>query len=458
MLTSEKNMLIDRIASAGVVGAGGGGFPTAFKFKSEQPINTIIVNGAECEPLLKVDQNLLARYPENILTALEAVMQACEAEDGVIAFKKKYGEAREAIEKLLADGSRPSIRIFYVDDAYPVGDEHVLVSNVTGKTIPAGELPLSVGAVVMNVETLFNVSRALEGYPVTDKYVTVNGAVNRPATFLAPLGITVGELIKAAGGATTNDFSLVLGGPCMGRIVTESEPVIKTTKGLLVIPKDHQLLGSFSRNLSRELKKALNVCCQCRKCTDLCPRYLLGHPLEPHKIMRAVSNMVADPKTLPQALLCSECGVCDLFACPFQLSPRQVNRYLKAEFVKSDFTPPKWTLSTPSPLPAISGDWSYQSLRQIPTERMINSLGVKIFDRRLEWAEDKLNVSVDQVRLPLKQHAGKPTVPIVKIGDSVAKGDLIASIPTGTLGADLHASISGLIHDIQDEIVIKGGV
>ncbi|APC09190.1 4Fe-4S dicluster domain-containing protein [Neomoorella thermoacetica] len=444
MPASELNAIINKIASAGVVGAGGGGFPTAFKLKTNTPIQTVIINGAECEPLLKVDQELMARCPAELLATLAVIVAATGAQTGVIALKEKYREAHAALAGEI--NNYPELKLHLLPDVYPMGDEHLLTYSVTGKTIPPGGLPLQAGAVVLNVETLYNIHQALEGQPVTHKYVTVTGAVRQPVTARVPVGTPVRELLALAGGPVVEDYLLIAGGPCMGKVTGINAPVTKTTKGIIVLPLDHPLATNYQRDLNRELKLALKVCCQCMQCTDFCPRNLLGHPLEPHRVMRAVTYGLADI-TLPQGLLCSECGLCDLYACPFNLSPRQVNRKIKAELQQKGFRPGPWAATTPSP---------FREGRQVPTKNLISRLGLKeYYARPVTFREG--NITVNQVRLPLKQSAGAAPQPVVKVGDWVERGALLARTADDTLGASLHASISGTIMALNHDIVIQGG-
>ncbi|GEA18399.1 4Fe-4S dicluster domain-containing protein [Moorella sp. E306M] len=441
---SELNAIISKIASAGVVGAGGGGFPTAFKLKTGTPIQTIIINGAECEPLLKVDQELMARYPAELLATLATLVQATGARTGVIALKEKYREAHAALAGEISN--YPGLKLHLLPDVYPMGDEHLLTYSVTGKIIPPGGLPLQAGAVVLNVETLYNIHQALKGNPVTHKYITVTGAVRKPITARVPVGTPVRELLALAGGPAVDQYLLIAGGPCMGKVTSINAPVTKTTKGIIVLPLDHPLAFGYQRDLNRELRLALKVCCQCQQCTDFCPRHLLGHPLEPHRVMRAVTYGLADI-TLPQALLCSECGLCDLYACPFNLSPRQVNRKIKAELQQKGFRPGPYPTGIPSP---------FREGRQVPTQRLITRLGLReYYERPVTFREG--NLTVNQVHLPLKQSAGIAPEPVVKIGDRVSAGDLLARIKDDTPGANLHASINGTITAINSNIVIQGG-
>jgi Na+-translocating ferredoxin:NAD+ oxidoreductase RnfC subunit len=438
----ELKALLDAVEAAGVVGAGGGGFPTAVKLKAEA--DTIIINGAECEPLLNADHLLMVHYADMLIQTLAVLVKLTGACQGIIALKGKYEGAVQAFTDVI--GSNENLRLFKLADRYPVGDEHLLVQNVTGRSIPPGGLPFHVGVIVINVETLYNIGHALAGKPVTCKFVTIAGDVKQPITVKAPLGITAGELLDLAGGPGNSDYLLIEGGPCMGKPTTSGKPITKTTGGLIALPTSHPLAMSYSRTVKKNLNLALSVCSQCHQCTDLCPRRLIGHPLEPHRIMRAVSYNIADKVALPQALLCSECGVCDLYACPFGLSPRHMNQLLKVELKRNSFRP-TWK---PASIPR-----GYEG-RQIPYDRLLRRMGLAEYNQEAVWMDTE--VKAKSVSLPLQQHTGAPSVPIVQIGQKVKEGELIAEIPTGKLGAALHASLTGQVVEIGNEIVIRGGV
>lgn len=437
-----SGQFMEKIKDAGVVGAGGGGFPSWAKLKTG--VDVIIVNGAECEPLLRVDQQLLFRYSEEIASALNQIMLDTGAGKGVIALKKKYKEAWGALQS--ACRKYPDIGLHVLEDIYPTGDEHLLAYAVTGKAIPPGQLPLSVGAIVLNVETMYNIFAALEGSPVTHKFVTVTGAVRSPRTLRVPLGMSVDEVIEIAGGATVKEYAKISGGLCMGRIMGSNEPVIKTTKGLVVLPADHQLVLMYRQDISKSLKRAMAVCSQCQQCTDLCPRYLLGNPIMPHRVMRAAAYNIADETAVKQALLCSECGVCDIYACPSGLSPRAVNKAIKKELqqkgvkINGDLTG--------------SGVMESREWRQLPTKRLVMRLGVALYD--VEAPLYLENIEAEEVRLPLKQHAGVASEPLVKKGEKVVVGQRIAVAPGGALSTNLHASINGIITAVDSGIVICG--
>src|ERR1035437_6961994 len=206
-----------RLEELGIVGAGGGGFPAAVKVKTK--VSLVIANAAA--PFLR---------------GMQMVMEMVGAREGAVGIKEKYTEIIEVLEQK----APPGVRVVPLPDVYPAGDEFILVHMITGKVIPPGGLPKDVDAVVANVETLINI--ALDR-PVTHKYLTVAGAVATPVTLRVPVGITIGEVIEAAGGATVDDFGVLLGGVMMARPAADLDvPVTKTTGGIVVLPASHSLI------------------------------------------------------------------------------------------------------------------------------------------------------------------------------------------------------------------------
>ncbi|HOX24073.1 MAG TPA: SLBB domain-containing protein, partial [Elusimicrobiales bacterium] len=183
-----------QLRNAGVVGAGGAGFPTYVKASSNA--ETAIVNAAECEPLLHKDLELLYRHTDKMLDGLELLMSSVGAAKGIIGIKRKHGAALKTVEAAAA--KRRGVSVCPLDDFYPAGDEYCLVYETTRRVIPPGGLPLDAGAVVCNVETLFNAAQA-EQKPVTEKYLTVTGEVNTPVTLKLPVGTLFSEAIRLAG-------------------------------------------------------------------------------------------------------------------------------------------------------------------------------------------------------------------------------------------------------------------
>ncbi|HRE28991.1 MAG TPA: SLBB domain-containing protein, partial [Anaerolineales bacterium] len=330
---------------------------------------------------------------------------------------------------------------------YPAGDEQVLVYDVTGRVVPEGGLPLNVGCVVQNIETLYNVAAALDGTPVTSKFVTVIGAVRNPVTVRVPLGITLKQVIDLAGGATVPDPVVLNGGAMMGEVAGSLDaPVTKRTKILLVLPNEHQL--SVRRRTPREVfdTHAIAACDQCYMCTDFCPRHAQGHAIQPHKLILLLASGV--PMTDAQmagALLCCECRTCN-YACPVHLAPGDIALNIKRDLVKAGIKNPYHRQTEVS---------STRDYRRVPMVRLVNRLGLEKFD--VEAPLTPVDRSYGRVTLLLRQHAGVAAQPAVSVGQAVVVGDVVASIPEGALGAPVHASIAGTVVEIRaDAIVIEG--
>ncbi|HYW74869.1 MAG TPA: SLBB domain-containing protein, partial [Pyrinomonadaceae bacterium] len=260
------------IRNAGVVGAGGAGFPAHVKANAQ--VEYIIANGAECEPLLHKDFELMLHYPERVVHGVQLLLQATGAREGIIGVKDKN---QRAIDALSAAINQSNIRLHTLGDFYPSGDEYILVYEATGRLIPPQGLPLDVGIVVNNVETLYNISAAADGAPVIEKFITVAGAVNTPVTFVAPIGMSYRDAIATAGGASIAEFAVFVSGIMMGKLEFDLDhPITKTCAGLIVLPTDHTLVERKGKPEAVMHHIGKSACDQCSYCTELCPRYTLG--------------------------------------------------------------------------------------------------------------------------------------------------------------------------------------
>lgn len=427
-----------RVFEAGVVGAGGAGFPTHVKLNAEAEI--YLVNGAECEPLLKVDQQMADEQAEWLLKGLLYGMAATGAGQGIIALKAKYQAAIDRLTPLLPE----RVRLHILPDIYPAGDEVITIWLATGRRVPPAQLPLSIGVVVSNVQTLINVARAVElEQPVTHRTLTVNGAVGEPLTVSLPLGTPLREALALAGGPSVANPAYINGGPMMGRLVDDlDEPVTKTTGGLLVLPDDHLLVRRRRQSMSTVLSMARSVCEQCTLCTELCPRHLIGHELPPHLIVRATNYQhLAQPSVLLSALTCSECGICEAYACPVEISPMRLNQALKAR-LRAEGARYEGTLRDADPM---------AEYRLLPVSRLISRLELKPFNHK---APMRAAVHAPrEVRLPLRQHIGAAAQPCVVAGQQVRLGECIATLPDGQLGVPLHASIDGRVAEVGADVI-----
>lgn len=435
--------ILKKVRDAGVVGAGGAGFPTHVKLDAKA--DTVIVNGAECEPLLRVDQQLMVTKAAVLLETLQMLVEQLGAKEGVIALKGKYHDAVDSLSAELA--KYPKLRIHELDNFYPAGDEQVTVYEVTGRIVPEGGIPLHVGVVVTNVETLLNIKAATEDKSVTHSYVTITGEVREPKTLLLPVGITVGQAIDLAGGATVPTYRVVNGGPMMGTLIGPEALVTKTTKGLIVLPEGHSLVAQLEKDLGQTLKEASTACMQCSMCTEVCPRGLLGHRLKPHILMRMAGyNSTCDEVTTPMnAFLCCGCRLCE-YACVMDLQPWKLNNNLKKVMGEQGI---RNTLNAKPEQTA-----KFREYKKYPVGKLVRQLGLADYDRPAPM--DEKPPVFDRVCIPLRQHVGVPAQPVVQVGDRVPEGAVIGEIPEGKLGATVHASIAGVVKEVgPDGIVIQ---
>lgn len=423
---------------SGVVGAGGAGFPTHVKLST--PVEIFLVNGAECEPLLRVDQQLSVKYAELLVRGLELAMQAVGAKEGIIAFKEKYKEAIAKVGALL----RPNMRIHILKDIYPAGDEVITIWMATGRRVPPAALPKDVGVAVNNVLTLINLARAVdEKQAVVTRTLTVAGAVASPITVTVPLGTSVRDVVARAGEITVKEPFFVSGGPMMGKLMSTLDvPVTKTTGGIIVLPHDNIVIRRHRKPMRDILNVARAVCEQCNLCTELCPRHLIGHELHPALIVRAANyRNIGNPSVLLSALTCSECAICEQWACPVDISPMRINIALKQQF-RAEGARYVGDLRKLDPM---------AEHRLVPVSRLITRLGIAAYNKPAPLDESPCLPS--EVILLLRQHVGAPAKPVVAVSDQVRTGDLVADLSMDVLGARLHASIDGRVTEITDQFI-----
>lgn len=429
------SQLVEQVRAAGVVGAGGAGFPTHVKLDAR--VDTYIVNAAECEPLLYKDQELIRHHAERMVDGLRRAMEATGASRGVIAIKKKYGRAIEALKPFV----RHPIEFYLYESFYPAGDEFVIVYDVTKRLIPPQGIPLQVGCAVNNVETFINISLAAEGVPVTHTAMTIAGAVREPISVVVPIGVTMGEVLALSGGATIEDPVALDGGAMMGKPLLDwGKRVTKTSGGFIVVPRGHNLIRRKTTSMDVKVHIAKSACDQCMYCTEFCPRYLLGYAIEPHKVMRSVGFAgEAEAGWARLGLQCCECSVCDLYACPEDLPPKDMCVRSKVIWRERDPKAP--------PLPSTGRPHPMRDARRIPLSRLILRLGLTEWDVHAPMVDR--TVTPHAVQLLLGQHIGAPAAPVVREGDGVVEGQLVAAIPEGKLGANLHASITGRVAKVD---------
>lgn len=436
----ELSTLIQTMKDGGIVGAGGAGFPSYAKL--DKKADTIILNCAECEPLFNLHRQLLAKFAKEILTALEQVRCAIEADRVIIAIKPTYTNAIEAVEFYLPEFKNTTISL--LPEIYPAGDEIVTIYETTGRIVKPGKLPISEGVIVYNVETMLNTYYAInEGKGVTHKYIVVAGEVKKPIMVKAPLGMKYKDVVALAGGETIDDFAYIGGGVMTGNLVSGTDVVTKTSNAILVLPSNHPVVLKRKTRTQISIARAMSACCQCRSCTDLCSRNVLGYPIEPHKFMRAVSKgMESDTQSVLNSMYCSQCGLCELYACPQDLSPRTLIGVAKAQLRQKGVKMPEV---------AFEGVHTDRDYKKVPMGRLIGRLGLTKYNVGARFIENELNPK--EVKIKLSQHIGAPCTAIVAKGDTVAAGDVVATAGD-KLGASIHASISGQVTSVTDSYLI----
>jgi Na+-translocating ferredoxin:NAD+ oxidoreductase RnfC subunit len=435
-------MLSQKLREYGVVGAGGAGFPTYVKAQSH--VEFVIANGAECEPLIHKDAELMKHFPAEIVAGMHSMMDATGARSGKFGIKTKNAEALEAIKAHL-DPAR--VDLVALGDFYPSGDEYELVYSATGRLIPPAGIPLQVGCVVNNVETLYNVSLAQKGTAVTDKFLSVCGAVRQPKSFWAPVGTAFRDLIKAAGGATFPEFGIFVSGIMMGTLTFDADDVVtKTTGGLIVLPRDHYLMTRRTRSQQEMNHIGKSACDQCSYCTEFCPRYLLGYEIVPHKVMRSLGFTATGAEIWNQwAELCCSCGLCTLYACPEDLYPKEA-----CDQGKHDRRAAGLTFVQQRPVEV----HPMKEYRRVPLAQLRKRLQVEEYERETPFAEVHLRPA--QVRIKMRQHAGEPAVPCVAEGGKVTRGQAVGRVDESKLGVHVHASIDGTVRRVTPEYVEIG--
>lgn len=439
----EINELIGVVKDSGVCGAGGAGFPSYGKIDARA--KTIILNCAECEPLLRLHRQVLEKYPYEILSTLYQMALSIGCNQVLIGVKEAYKHTVEAIQAHLR--SFPIISIGLLPEVYPAGDEVVMIHELTGKVVPPGSIPIQVGVAVFNVETVFNIYQALKAKkPVTHKFITISGEVAFPCTRYVPLGMTVEDVVALAGGVTVEHPAYLMGGPMTGNLCAEDDLITKTSNAIIVLPENHIVVQKKRKNTQISMKRAMASCCQCEMCTDLCPRNLLGHPIQPHLFMRAAtSGSTQDVGTFLDTFFCSSCGLCEMYSCNQGLTPRSLIAEYKAGLRANGIKPPKVELTPVK---------KARPLRRVPISRLRARLGLD--DYNVKAPLDESYIIVDHVRIKTSQHIGAPAVPIVKVGDLVKEGQKIAEAAENALSLPVHASIDGVVTSVSaQEIEIR---
>ena len=433
--------LKELMKESGIVGAGGAGFPSYAKLADGA--DTLVVNGAECEPLLYTDYVLLQKEMPMVLSGIQAVLDYAKIPCALLCVKE-----HTAVRLKLKDGTKLADKIILktLPDVYPMGDEISLIYQATGRVVRPGNLPITAGVIVLNVETFYNIAVKLKrGTNLTEKYVTIAGNIPEAIVVKVPIGVTVAELFDKNSIIIPEGHIVLDGGPSMGKVIDpDSAVVTKTTKGLLILPENCEAAQSKFLDGDKSIARAETACCQCTRCTDMCPRHLLGYPLEPHKMVRTAKGAATVlPEMVISATLCCGCGICESLACCQGISPKAVINEYKALLAKNKLR----YVGKEDVSPAQEREW-----RMVPSERWANILGVARFDKVGKYIGEQ--TSYARVEILLRQHIGAPSVPCVEDGTYVNKGDKIAEAAEG-LSLPQYASISGKVSVYSDRIIIE---
>ena len=312
---SQKEIL-SIIKESGITGMGGAGFPTHVKLSPppEKTIDTVIINGAECEPYLTSDHRIMLEMPEKVVFGLKAIMKALGVDNGFIGVEDNKMNAVEALRKVVKP--EDNIKVVTFKTKYPQGDEKRIISAVTGRTVPSGALPMEVGCVVNNVSTAKAIADAIqEGKPLYERIVTITGkGIKEPRNLIAKIGTPFQELIDQCGGFEGKPGKILMGGPMMGLAQFSTEvPVIKGSGGILIIPEEDA--------------KAAPVlpCIKCGKCLEVCPVFL-----EPLYISAYALKGNFEGAERYNAIDCVECGACS-YICPAKRPLTESIRLAKRE-------------------------------------------------------------------------------------------------------------------------------
>jgi electron transport complex protein RnfC len=302
-ITMSSTQIIECIEKSGIVGMGGATFPTHIKLVPPpgKKCDTLIINGAECEPFLTSDERLMIEKGEELLIGVSLLMKALQVQKAIIGIEKNKPQAIEVLQQQVVNFQ--GIEVISLKEQYPQGGEKQLIESCTGRRVPSGKLPVEVGVVVQNIGTVLAVYEAVQkNKPLVDRVVTITGkAVAKPGNFRVRMGTSVSVLIEAAGGLPAGITKILSGGPMMGKALVSVEvPVTKGTSGIVLMMEDESH------------RKPMLQCIRCAKCVDVCPMglspYLLMAYSQKAMWSEAEEEMVTD---------CIECGSCS-YTCPSQ--------------------------------------------------------------------------------------------------------------------------------------------
>ncbi len=313
-VVTDRESFLSALGESGIVGLGGAGFPTAVKLNvPEGRVDTVVVNGAECEPYITSDTRTMLDESELVAEGLSLVMKYLSIPNAIFGIEKNKPECIAKMKQ--ATAGLAGVQVRALPSVYPQGGEKVLVYHTTGRVIGEGKLPLDHGVIVINCTTLAAIAKYLRtGMPLVEKCVTVDGsAVKSPRNLIVPIGTSVRDVIEACGGFRETPKKLISGGPMMGvALVNLDAPVLKQTNAVLA-------LGAKEATPPKE-----TACIRCGKCLDACP-----FSLAPVAIAKAYEQNDGAMLEKLKVNLCMECGCCS-YICPAKRNLVQTNRLAKA--------------------------------------------------------------------------------------------------------------------------------
>ncbi|MEK7279544.1 MAG: electron transport complex subunit RsxC [Nitrospirota bacterium] len=317
-LRLDPELLKEIILEAGIVGLGGAAFPTYVKLNPPKgkKIDTIVLNGAECEPYLTADHRIMAERPDEVVEGLRILMRILGVDKGYIGIEENKPDAISILKKSVSNGSAKGIQITELEAKYPQGGEKQLIKAILNREVPSGGLPMDLGILVQNVGTAMMVYRAVRfGWPLIERVVTITGkGIKRPRNLEVRIGTRISEVIKACGGFSAEPGKVVIGGPMMGMAqYTLEVPVVKGTTGIIVLPKETIVFQEE------------RTCIKCGMCVKVCPMGLIPNMI----------SIYSETKQFDEAMQyhpfdCIECGCC-AYVCPSKIPIVQLIRHVKSE-------------------------------------------------------------------------------------------------------------------------------
>lgn len=308
---NDRKSLVKAVRESGVSGMGGAGFPTHIKLNPKTPIDTIVINAAECEPYITSDYRTMIETPENVISGIKMIMRALDIPKTIIAIENNKPQAISVLKEKCSNDD--SIDILTLPSQYPQGAEKVIIYSATGRIVEEGKLPSDYGVIVLNVSTVASIYKyCMTGMPFVKRRLTVDGdIVDKKCNVEVAVGTSVSEILDYVGVDKKKIFKLISGGPMMGSCLPSADyPITKTMNSLLIIGEQYE--------------PEKTACIRCAKCVNACPFNLM-----PTEIERAYKAKNIELLKKLKVTLCMNCGCCS-YICPANRNPAEINQLAKA--------------------------------------------------------------------------------------------------------------------------------